>query len=170
MNGTEPGTEPTPDVIIEIRDPEIDDQQIMAEIRARMERRRAELGYEPQNFISFGGARYPGKPDDIPYDADFYHHLELANELYQQVETESNLQPSPATRVPLLGRLWGLIRSQAHYLVLYYVNRSLAHQMNVNRELVSTLNRLALMNQEKEREIYKLRTELDVLRTQAQER
>lgn len=152
------------DDLIEIHDPEIDPAQIMADIRERIQRRRAELGYESQQFISFGGALFPGRPDDIPYDPDFYEHLEMANELYAKVETEINLQPSPATRVPILGNLWKTIREQAHGLVIYYVNRAAMHQVNVNREIISVLNRAAIINLEQQRKLLELQAEVEVLR------
>ena len=152
------------DDLIEIHDPEIDPAQIMAEIRERIQLRRAELGYESQQFISFGGARFPGRPDDIPYDPDFYEHLEMANEQYAKVETESNLQPSPATRVPILGNIWKAIREQAHDLVLYYVNRAAMHQVNVNREIISVLNRAAIINLEQQRKLLELQAEVEALR------
>ena len=84
----------------------IDPAAIMAEIRSRIQQRRPELGYEPQRFATFGGAQFPGRPDDLPYDPDFYDHLEMANELYLQVETEPNLQSHRRRRTPGLGKVW----------------------------------------------------------------
>ena len=46
--------------IFEIHDSAIDPAQIMAEIRARIEQRRAKLGYERRVFPSFGAAAYAG--------------------------------------------------------------------------------------------------------------
>lgn len=158
---------PTND-LIEINDPEIDLDQIMAEIRERIQKRRAELGYEPQRFISYGGAQYPGRPEDLPYDPDFYHHLEMANSLYLEVETEIDLQPSSATRVPVLGRIWGYIREQAHNLSIYYVNRAVTHQANVNREIIGVLNKLASINLEQQRAMIELQNEIDTLRSQVE--
>lgn len=156
------------DDLIEIHDPEIDPAVVMAEIRERIQKRRKELGYVPPNFISFDGARYPGQPEDVPYDADFYYHLEQANELYIEAETETAILPSPATSIPVLGRLWSFVRTQAHGLVLFYVNRAVLRQVNVDRELVSTLNRLAEMHVEQQRTIMKMQAELDALRRQVE--
>ena len=153
------------DDLIEIHDPNIDPAAIMAEIRARIQQRRLELGYEPQRFATFGGAQFPGRPDDLPYDPDFYDHLELANELYLQVETEPNLQPSPATRTPGLGKLWVNVRAQAHQLAIYYVNRHISHQAGVNREIIGVLNKLTEINVEQQRKIARLEQELADLRS-----
>lgn len=154
------------DELIEIHDPEIDPAEIMAQIRERIQQRRVELGYEAQRFISFGGAQYPGRPEDVPYDPDFYDHLEMANELYLQVDTEIDLQPSPATRVPILGHLWSSIREQAHRLSIFYVNREVIHQANVNREIIGVLNKLASINLEQQRALMKLQEEFDALRAE----
>lgn len=158
-----------PNNLIEIHDPEIDPAQIMAEIRERILKRRQELGYEPQRFITYGGAQFPGRPDDLPYDPDFYNHLEMANKLYLEVETEVDLQPSAATQVPVLGRLWGFIREQAHNLSIYYVNRAILDQASVNREIIGVLNKMATINLEQQRAIIKLQDEIETLRQQVEQ-
>lgn len=150
--------------LIEIRDPEIDPLAIMAEIRARVEQRRQELGYDNRRFPTFGTAEYPGEPEDMPFDELLYQHLRLANKSYADVETRPLLTTSPATRVPILGRLWGLIRGGAHHLVLFYVNRAVTQQVNINRHLVSVLNRLAAENQAQARQIKALQDELERMR------
>jgi len=159
-----------PNDLIEIDDPEIDPARIVECIRARIRARRAELGYEGHVFPSFGVTAYPGEPDDLPYDRDLYYHLQLANETYTQAETEAVLAPSPATGVPMLGRLWGLVRREMHNLVLFYVNRALAHQTDVNRHLVSVLNQLTALSEEQQRTILSLRDEVEALRRSKGER
>ena len=154
-----------PDDLIEIHDPEIDPAQIVEQIRERIRMRRHELGYEDMVFPTFGATAYPGEPEDIPYDRDLYYHLRLANEIYTQAETEAVLVPSLATGVPLLGRLWRLVRREAHNLVLFYVNRAVAHQTDVNRHLVSALNQLAVMSQDQQRILLSLRSEIEALRS-----
>ena len=59
-----------------------------------------------------------------------------------QVDTDPLLVDSPSTQIPVIGRLWSSIRGAAHNLVLFYVNRSIAHQTNINSYMVSVLNRL----------------------------
>ncbi len=160
-----PGELPADD-LIEIRDPEIDAAAIMATVRDRIQQRRKELGYEPRKFPTFGGAQFPGRPEDLPYDPDYYDHLELANELYLQVETEADLQVSSATRTPGLGRIWSSVREQAHALVLFYVNRSISHQTGVNREIIGVLNKLTEINVEQQRKLARLEKELQELRAE----
>jgi len=149
-----------PDDLIEIHDPEIDPQAIMADIRRRIQKRRQEVGYDNRTFPAFGAAMVcPESPEDMPYNPDLYHHLRQVNALYSEVETTTILAPSPATRVPILGRFWKLIREQAHGLVLFYVNRSVGHQVKVNRHLVSILNQLTEENQALQRRIMVLEAE-----------
>lgn len=150
--------------LIEIRDSELDPAQIMAEIRARIEKRRAELGYDQRTFPSFGVATYPGEPADVAYDADLHHYLRLANETYAMADTDVMLAPSPATQVPVLGRLWQLIRGGAHNLVIFYVNRAIAHQTDVNRQLISVLNRMTVVMETQQRKIEQLQREVETLR------
>lgn len=149
------------DDLIEIHDPEIDPQAIMAEIRRRIQARRLEAGYDNRTFPAFGEAMIcPEPPEGIPYSPDLYHHLRQANTRYSEVETAPILVPSPATRIPLLGRVWRLIREQAHGLVLFYVNRSVGHQVKLNRHVVSVLNQLTEENQALQRRVMALEAEV----------
>ena len=150
--------------MIEIDDPEIDPAAIMAEIRRRIVARRRELGYDHRAFPSYGAAIYQGEPDDLPFDRDLHYFLRLANATFAEAETEPVLAASPATRVPILGRLWGMIRGGAHNLVLFYVNRAVTHQTSVNGYLVSALNRLTAVVEEQQRTIQRLQAELDAAR------
>ena len=155
--------------LLEINDPEIDPEAIMAEIRARILERRQELGYERPRFSTFGGSHLPERPDDIAYDPDLFDHLELANEHYTMVPSNADLQPSPATRVPILGPLWAMIREQAHGLVLFYTNRTASHQTGVNREIISILNSLTALTIEQQRTINQLQKELDIVLEELEE-
>lgn len=154
------------DGLIEVHDPAIDPSAIMATIRERIRARREAQGYDKAVFPTYGQVTYPHKPEDIPYDPNLYHHLHLANTLYTDVETESILAPSPATRLPVIGKLWATIREQAHSLVRFYVNRAVAHEVEVNRHLVNSLNLLTAENQRQQREIVRLQEQVAALRDQ----
>jgi len=149
-----------PNDLIEIHDPEIDVTQIMDQIRERIRQRREELGYPRQSFPKFGAAAYPGEPEGEDFDADLYYHLRRANDLYYQIGVESSLAPSPTTSLPVVGRLWGLIRREAHNLVLFYLGKSAQHQVVVNRHLVSTLNRMVIQLQQQQADLRALRDEI----------
>ena len=161
VNGPEFG-QSSDDELLEIHDPEVDPQALMAEIRQRIQSRRAELGYEKRTFPTFGDAvPYPDPPNDLPYSADLYHHLRQANILYEEVETAPILAHSAALRVPVLGGLWKLIRRQAHNLVLFYVNRGLAHQVTVDRHQISVLNQLVVENEELKQKVTALQDQVE---------
>jgi hypothetical protein len=153
------------DDLIEIRDPEIDAAAIMAEIRSRIEERRAGADFEEESFPTFGAATpYPAGPAEAAAESGLYYHLWLANQTYNQAETAPFVAASPATQLPVLGRLWQLIREQAHQLVLFYVNRFVSQQTNVNRHLVSVANELTRELQEQQQQLRALEDEVRAMR------
>ncbi len=158
-----------PDDLIEIHDPEIDPAQIMAQIRQRIQQRRAEKGYPRKDFPTFGAAAYPGEPEGEDYDADLYYHLRRANEMYFQIGVEPLLAPSPLTRLPVIGPLWARIRREAHNLVLFYLGKLAQQQVAVNRHMVSTLNRMAVQLQEQQKQLQALRGEVERLQRESEE-
>ena len=153
-----------PDDLLEINDPEIDTAALMANIRERMRQRRLELGIDNRAFPSYDVTSCPAEPEDLPYDANLYYHLRLANELFAEADTEPALPPSPLSRLPVFGRLWQKLRPSLHVLILFYVNRSMAHQVTVNRHTVSVLNQLTEQSQAQQRAIAALKAELESLR------
>jgi hypothetical protein len=154
---------------LELNDPEITAEALTAALDERVRQRRAQLGPVERLFPAFGTAvPCPQQPANLDHPPDLYHHLRQANERYGRPETTLVLAPSPATRVPLLGRLWIMIREQAHSLVLFYVNRSLAHQTTINRHTISALNQLTLLSQEQQRTINRLQQEIGRLRQELQ--
>jgi hypothetical protein len=163
-NNRRPSSELSDD-LVEIRDPEIETAQIMEQIQERVRNRRAELGHVWQNFPVFGAAAMPGEPEDIPVNANLYHYLKLVNKSYNQFETGTDVQLSPATRVPILGRIWSLVRRQAHELVLFYVNRNIEHQVTVNQQIVSALNLLTASLEEQRRLTLEMQKEIEALRS-----
>ncbi len=158
-------SETVPDDLLEIRGSESDQQQLMESVVDRVAQRRAETGMNPVRFPSYKGVAYPGVPENSRYDPDLYHHLRLANTSYLDVMTEPELETSPATRIPVVGQIWRLIRAHAHNLVLFYVNRSTRHEVNVDRHIVSVLNSLTIANQEQQEVIDNLKSEIDELRS-----
>ena len=152
-----------PDDWLEIDDPEIDPAEIVEWIRSRIDQRREALGEPRDDFPTFGAAAYPGEPEG-EFDVDLYYHLRQANEAYPQVGVGSDLVPSPVSRLPLVGRLWARVRTEAHNLVLFYLNKLAGQQAAVNRHLVSALNRLVIQVEAQEAELGRLRDEVERLR------
>jgi hypothetical protein len=158
-------SETIPDDLLEIHSADIDQHQLMTRVEDRVTLRRAELGSDLTRFPSYDGVPYPGTPEGIRFDPDLYHHLRLANKHYSEIDTEPVLEASPATRIPLVGRLWRLFRLHAHHLVLFYVNRAVRHEVDVNRHMVSVLNSLTLANHEQGETIRKLENQLEAMRS-----
>ncbi len=134
---------------------------LSAEIEQRAAVRSAEMGSLIVEFPSFGYlSELPQPPSDRAYNANLYHHLRLANEMPPPA-TAPVLADSPATRTPLVGKLWQRIRGQVHELILFYVNRSVRDQTQLNNELISTLNELTRTVDAQQAEIERLRAALN---------
>lgn len=154
-------TEQNDHQLIEIDDPEIDPEQIMIEIRRRMWIERKKRKYDQQSFPQFGQSDLFNQLADLEVDSELYRFLEKANNAIGDMDTSAHLAESPATRVPILGNIWRMIRANAHQLVLFYVNRTTARQTTVNAEMLNVLNRLTIMVHEQSETIEILRAELE---------
>lgn len=147
------------DAQVTIDTPGVDVNALAEQVRQRVARRQA-AGAGARAIPSFDDAAFPAEWPDPGADTVLYWYLRMANQSYTQADTQANLAPSPATRLPVVGRLWQIIRQQAHSLVLYYVNRVVAHQATTDRYLVSVLNRLAVLVQRQQQEIAALQAAL----------
>ncbi len=149
---------------IVIEDTAVSAAALEAQIEERVQMRRQQLGRVNPDFPSFGFVAEMPRPPYPGANATLYYHLRQVNEMETAVTTLV-LAPSPATRLPLLGRLWGLIRQQVHELVLFYVNRSGARQARLENHLVSLLNEQTRLLQLQQVEIEALRQRLAELET-----
>lgn len=142
----------------------MDDEEITAvkletAVEQNLSKRRMAIGTPPPiDFPSFGyRSPMPRQPASGAVSKTLYHHLRHLNEM-DAPETAPILQSSPATKIPLLGRFWGMIRKQAHGLVLFYVNRTVAYETAVNTHTLNTLNELTRLTQSQQEEIRRLQT------------
>lgn len=148
---------------LELHDAEITADHLTSRIETRIQQRRAELGEVKRTFPTFGFiAAMPQPPAAGDYSATLYHHLRQLNEL-ETADTTPILVDSPSTRLPLLGPLWQLIRRAAHELVLFYVNRHIAHTTISQNHLVNILNEQTGLLQQQQAEIEKLQREVEKL-------
>jgi uncharacterized coiled-coil protein SlyX len=114
---------------ISLQDPQLSSEALAARVETQLTRRRRELGRVTQRFPDF-----QTQPSEIEDD----ENGEALQQALRQLQTlpppptQATLSPSLVTRLPVLGRLWRLIRAQSHELVLFYVNRQLAHQTQTN--------------------------------------
>ncbi len=148
---------------LELDDPQLSAPELMAEIDRRVAQREAEHGRFQPHFPTFGHVSPMPDPTDAQFAPNLYHHLHTLNHL-DAPPTLPELAASPATRIPILGRLWGLLRGHLHNLVLFYVNRNAAYNTQVNSHLINTLNELTRLTQEQQQEIDLLRAKIAALR------
>lgn len=153
---------------IEINDPEISSADLVREVAARAQRRQAELGSVEIDFPSFGAAAPIPGAGTTKDDVTRLHYFLRQLDQLPPLETQSVLATSPATQLPVFGRLWQLVRRQAHNLVLFYVNRTVAHSAAANRLMANALNELAALVQSQQVEIERLREKLAQLEDEAQ--
>lgn len=148
---------------LEVYGVDISSAKLTEIINKRVQARREQLGHDQMQFPSFGKPDCPEKPSGIPYSPNLYHHLHLVNNLYNDVPSELILADSPSLRVPIVGKLWSMVRKQAHQLVSFYVTRAQEHQTEVDRHLINVLNQLTIENQQQQRDIIALQTKLHEL-------
>lgn len=168
--------EPPREPWIELHDAEFTSQALVARVEERLQRTRAQLGPLSRRFPTFqpqfdpAPGTTPGAPAaNIDYAnesagarAEHAAALRRLQELPLPA-THAALAVSPATRLPLLGCLWALVRSQAHQLVLFYVNRHIAHQAQHNRHAAHVLHELSATLQAQQQEIARLQARLAAL-------
>lgn len=142
---------------IPINDSEVNPQEIMAEIRSK-------LIESSHNIPDKQLQTYPEKPYDIPYDLELYQRLEQLKEEYKLTGTELDVRESGISHLPLIGRLWQKIQRALHGPGHYYTNRAADRQAEINGQIFQILSMLMAANQERQREIIRLREELIQLR------
>lgn len=143
-----------------INDAGLSAAELERETARRVQQRRQVLGTIHPTFPEFGTLS-PMPELSLQYAA-LAHHLQMANEL-EPPPMSPVLAESPATRMPLLGSLWQLVRRQFHELILFYVNRSASHETRLDNHLISALNELTRIVQEQQVEIDRLRQQIQDL-------
>lgn len=148
---------------LHIEDAHLSSAELVARVEEQLQKRRDRLGPLTRRFPTFQATSTalddPHQTLEEAHDA-LRDALRRLNEL-PPPPTHANLATSPATRVPLLGRLWALIRNQAHHLVLFYVNRQQAHQAQVNLHTANVLHELAALLIAQQQEIEHLQSRLE---------
>lgn len=149
---------------LEIHDEIVTSEALVQEIETRVARRRAELGPVKLIFSTFGHiSTFPDPAPNDKLNPHLYYYLKRVNETPPPTVAPV-LAPSPATRMPVVGRFWRQIRGEVHNLVLFYVNRSVQEQNRLNIDLISTMNELTRVVQEQQAELEALRAEVRRLR------
>lgn len=152
---------------LEIHDEEITSEELVREVERRVAQRREGLGSVNLGFPTFGHVSTYPEPAGSALNPHLFYYLKQANQM-QSPAVEPILAPSPATQTPVLGRLWGRIRGEMHNLVLFYVNRSVRDQNQLNVNLISVLNEMTRVIQEQQAEIEALGAEVRRLAEEAE--
>ncbi|UCC62309.1 MAG: hypothetical protein JSV36_16245 [Anaerolineae bacterium] len=149
--------------IIEIRDPEINVESIMARIRENIRQRKKT---HPELF-DLGLATFPvgePSPDDVTDAGALTFNLRQALITADEIGVMMSPVKSP---LPVIGPLWAAFKRQMHGLVLYYVNTLAGKQIKFNRHVAHVLQRI--VGQGAAEEIVALRQEIKVLRARIEQ-
>ncbi|MBN1954763.1 MAG: hypothetical protein JW900_06895 [Anaerolineae bacterium] len=123
---------------IEIRDPEIDAQAIMRQIRAKIRQRRAEAESQGLDYDAFlhGLSAAQGA---TRFDESFYHTLQQLGSSHDKIGVGLALTPSA---IPLVGPLLQRVRVALHQLVIFYVNMLAGQQRGFNGHVAQAVRLL----------------------------
>jgi hypothetical protein len=149
--------------IIEIRDPEINVESIMARIRENIRQRKEahpELFDLELSTFPVGGP----SPDDVTGEEALAFNLRQALITADEIGVMMSPVKSP---LPVVGPLWAAFKRQMHGLVLYYVNTLAGKQMKFNRHVAHALQRI--VGQSATEEIVALRQEIEALRARIEQ-
>lgn len=112
-------------------DQEVDVEEIMKGIRARILAQQSDLPAFVETLVDVSGKRF---------SPEFYEHLYQANLAHNQVGVNILVTP---VRLPIVGPLIEGFRRKLHQLVLFYVNQVAAQQREVNTHLLQALSLMA---------------------------
>jgi hypothetical protein len=112
-------------------DQEVDVEEIMKGIRARILAQQSDLPAFVETLVDVSGKRF---------SPEFYEHLYQANLAHNQVGVDILVTP---VRLPVVGPLIEGFRRKLHQLVLFYVNQVAAQQREVNTHLLQALSLMA---------------------------
>ncbi|WP_420629581.1 hypothetical protein [Candidatus Leptofilum sp.] len=134
-----------------------EESPVWNEIQARIESaaRREQLDTAVPPPVVF-----PGKPTDIGYDVALYNHLQQAAEIIPNFERDLLLNETKWSQLPLIGGLVQKVRHGLHSIALFYTNRALQHQQQVNKQLWEAVGRLTAVTQQQQRTIQTLQAQL----------
>jgi hypothetical protein len=105
-------------------------EEIMQRIREQIIARKMAESPDGKAIVKLVGKHLP---------PDFYEHLYHAGLMYNQIDVQIYLSPTP---IPLIGPLLQRLRQMVHEVVVFYVNGLAAQQMEINKHLLRTVSLL----------------------------
>lgn len=139
-----------------IEDEELDPQRLLTEIR-RESRQRLLYQVQGLGYPVHPTHRYPGKPQDLPYDLELHQFVTTARAI-ESGQAEGHTSAA-ISRLPLVGSVWSIFHRVLSRLLLPFVG-----QRGMNHNLLGAVERLVAENQDQARQIVALKAELDALR------
>jgi len=140
----------------EIEGSDLDVDAVMDELDARIRTRRAEAQARGLDFEAYAGGLYP-RPQGAILSSTLYEAVHTLDAGCARLDVEIALAERP---LPIIGGLLHRLRASLHELVLFYVNRLAAQQVQVNKQTTRAL--LALVR-DLEAEVHSLRARLAAL-------
>lgn len=144
--------------VIEIRDPEINVEEIMNRIRERIRQRREQAQREGLDYDRLVEGDLPHTVGKLP--GDLYY------ELHQACTTADAIGVSLAMRdrrFPVLNSLLFRVENLLHQLVVKYVNQLAGHQITFNRSTAQVLSGYARALEERETRLESLEQQVKEL-------
>lgn len=148
------------DDVIEIRDSEIDVEDIMARIRERIRNRRDQADAQGLDYDRLT-KEHTSYNTDGTLSTDFYYDLRQVRENADSIWVSLSVVERD---IPLVGSLVTRARRMVHSLVLYYVNMLAGKQVVFNRSAASALSELASHSEGTGARIQELESEVEALR------
>ncbi|MCL4506119.1 MAG: hypothetical protein M1434_14210 [Chloroflexi bacterium] len=124
--------------VIDIRDPHVDVDEIMARIRENIRIRRARAEEAGLDFDALARGQY-GIPEGTRFSAPLYDALYEANVMQDKTMVLLSLT---ACHIPVLGRIIQRLRMALHNIAIYYVNMAMSRQVAFNMRVTQILNEL----------------------------
>ncbi len=153
--------------VVEIRDPEIDADTIMRQIREKIRQRRAQAeaqGLDYEALVEGLGI----SPEAARFDRHLYYNLRRISVSYDKLGVGLSLT---ASHVPIISPLMQRARAVLHHLVIYYTNMLAGQQARFNEHVMRVLTGLvkALEQGPSPDEVEALRRDVQALRAQLEQ-
>ncbi len=150
--------------IIEIRDPKIDAETVVCQVRKNIRQRRSKAKAQGVDYEAFAEGLY-ASPDTTRFNRSLYYDLRWISMGYYKIGVGLSLTES---RIPLIAPLVQRVRSALHHLVIFYTNMLAGRQIRVNEYMARALTGLVEVIEKDPMpdEIETLRQEVAELRAQ----
>ncbi|MBE2225378.1 MAG: hypothetical protein IAF02_27830 [Anaerolineae bacterium] len=110
---------------------EVNIEEIMQQIRGQILARKTAVSGQDTPVINTEGKRFP---------PEFYEHLYQAAMIHNQIGIEIHVTK---VNIPVIGSMLEKIRMKLHELVVFYVNKSAAQQIQFNTHILQAVSLIA---------------------------